>query len=145
TSPTRPYHHPNDRLHRLEDADDRLLVVERSPTPDEPIRDRAVERGMGPRALRAGLHRDHVLMSQEEDGPGGRIRSGPLEEEAPAVHELVREEPVRPRVRPREELPEPAPLARVVGRRGPMGDGPETDRRGEVLGGERSVEGCKSR
>src|SRR5262249_11909863 len=46
--------------------------------------------------------------------------------------------PVRPRVRPREERPEPAPLARVILHRGLGGACPEAGRGGGVPGGGRA-------
>jgi len=125
-------------LRRLEDGDDRALVVERPATVDEPSLDRAGEGRMCPARLGAGEDWDHVEVRHQHDrgerfvGPGPSIQEGALPDPlAPKtiVHERVGVTQIL------AEATEGRPLAGAFAR----GDRLEPDRAGEVLGDRRRV------
>src|SRR5947208_9616048 len=79
---------PEEMIHRLAESDEAALVVERAPAPHISAGDPALEWRLGPACLRAGLDRNHVLMSQQHDRWDTRIGSRPLVQQTVAVHSL---------------------------------------------------------
>src|SRR2546425_770133 len=127
-------------LHRLENSDQAHLVVQRSPAPHVASGDPPLERGLGPAALCSWLHRDHVLMRQEDDRWKVRVGPRPLVQQAVAVHLLEFERGMeagegRPQVAMEAVELTSVELARVL-----IGDGLEAQGARQTLREGRGVE-----
>src|SRR5438046_1463862 len=131
---------PEEMLHRLAESDEAALVVERAPAPHISAGDPALEWRLGPAGLRAGLDRNHVLMSQQYDRWDTRIGSWPLVQQAVAVHFLELERGMELWERGSQVALEAIELTGVELARILIGDGLEAQRAGQALRERRRVE-----
>src|SRR2546430_10194439 len=102
--------------------------------------DPALEWRLGPAGLRAGLDRNHVLMSQQHDRWGARIRPWPLVQQAVAVHFLELQRGMELRERGSQVALEAIELTSVELARILKGDGFEAQCASQALRERRRVE-----
>src|SRR5881396_1053982 len=131
---------PEEMLHRLAESDEAALVVERAPAPHISAGDPALEWRLGPAGLRAGLDRNHVLMSQQHDRWDTRIGSRPLVQQTVAVHFLELQGGMELWERGSQVALEAIELTSVELARILKGDGLEAQRAGQALRERRRVE-----
>src|SRR5213076_1905237 len=131
---------PEEMLHRLAESDEAALVVERAPAPHISAGYPALEWRLGPAGLRAGLDRNHVLMSQQHDRWDTRIGSRPLVQQTVAVHFLELQGGMELWKRGSQVSLEAIELTSVELARILKGDGLEAQRAGQALRERRRVE-----
>ena len=101
-------------LDRLEQADERALVVDRAAAPHRLFSDRPRKGRVFPVAFGALGDRHDILMRHDDDRRERRVAARPVIDERPVRQDRARHDPVRRRIGGREPAMQPVPFGNVI-------------------------------